>query len=280
MSTSKPPSNKITIPLLQKMKESGNKITMLTAYDATFASLLDSAGVETILVGDSLGMVIQGEDNTIPVTIDEMVYHTRCVVRKTRRAHVIGDMPFMSYQTSISDAISNAGRLMKEGGAHSVKLEGGMAQVPTIKAMVDAGVPVMAHLGLRPQTVHQMGGYKIQGKTKEGRQQLLEEALMVEKAGAYAIVLEGVIAEVAAEITSAVSIPTIGISSGPDCDGQVLVIYDLLGMNTDFAPKFVKKYADMSSFIQKAANAYITDVKESNFPAEEHTFRLVANEEK
>lgn len=266
---------KVTIPFLMSSKKSGEKITMLTAYDATFARLLDNAGIEMILVGDSLGSVIQGHANTIPVTVEDIIYHTRAVVRGVSSAHVVADMPFMSYQTSIADAMKNAGRLMKEGGAESVKLEVGLESVETVRALVSSGIPVMAHIGLKPQSVHTMGGYKIQGRTLSASDQLVEEARAFEGAGAYALLLEGVAIETARTITETVSIPTIGISSGPYCDGQVLVIYDLLGMDEDFSPKFLKKYTNFAADIKNAVGAYIKDVKEGAYPTEENGFSRI-----
>lgn len=246
------------------------RITMLTAYDATFARILDEAGVEMLLVGDSLGMVIQGQATTIPVTLDEIVYHTRCVVRGCKRAMVIADLPFMSYQASPEQALLTAGRALKEGGAAAVKLEGGLEMVDTVKRMVDAGIPVMAHIGLKPQRFHAMGGYKMQGKNEDEARLLLDEARAFEAAGAFSLLLEGVAIESAREVTEAVSIPTIGIGSGKHCSGQVLVIYDLLGLNPDFTPSFLKRYLDGHTLITDATRRYIAEVKESVFPADEH----------
>lgn len=265
-------NKKITASQLRCMKKKGQKISVLTSYDATFARLVDQAGVEIIMVGDSLGTVIQGQENTVTVSIDDVIYHTRAVKRGVDRAHVVSDMPFMSYQASIEDALRNAGRLIKEGGAESVKLEGGMEAIETVKALTSVGIPVMGHIGLKPQRIHQMGGYKIQGKTLAGSERLVGEAKAMEEAGAYSIVLEGVAMETAAEITRSVRIPTIGISSGPHCDGQVLVVYDLLGMDENFSPRFVKKYANLSETIRNAASRYIQEVKEGQFPTEEHAF--------
>jgi len=265
-------TKKFTTACLQKMKNRGERITMLTAYDATFARILDEAGVESILVGDSLGMVVQGHSNTIPVTIDDIIYHTKCVSRVVRKAHVMADMPFMSYQASIDQALINAGRCLKEGGAESVKLEGGEEMIETVAAMTSAGIPVCAHIGLRPQTIHQMGGYKIQGKTTFSADRLIEEAKGFEAAGAFSLLLEGIVAEVALEITREVNIPTIGIGSGSGCDGQVLVIYDMLGMDKSFSPKFVKKYADLNEIIADAVGKYVEEIKSGEFPSEEHSF--------
>lgn len=254
------------------MKRRGEKITMLTAYDATFARLLDDAGVDALLVGDSLGMVIQGHENTLPVTVDDIIYHTRAVKRATQRAHIIADMPFMSYQSSAEEALKNAGRMVKDGGAEAVKLEGGLEIVETVRKISSAGIPVMAHIGLKPQSVHQMGGYKIDGRTFTDSERLKVEATELEEAGAYALLLEGIAMETAAEITAESSLPTIGISSGPSCDGQVLVIYDMLGMNELFTPKFVKRYAELSNIITTAVTDYVKDVREGSFPEEKHAF--------
>jgi len=254
----------------------GEKLTMLTAYDATFSSLVDQAGIDMILVGDSLGMVVQGLDSTIPVTLDEVIYHTRCASRGAARALVVADLPFMSYQASTTQALLAAGRAMKEGAAGAVKLEGGMEMAEAVSLMTAAGIPVMAHIGLRPQRIHAMGGYKIQGKTRDGASQLVEEARAFEKAGAFSLVLEGVAIETAKEITDAVNIPTIGIGCGPHCSGQVLVIYDLLGLNPTFSPTFLKVYADGHGLITSAVKKYIEDVKAGSFPTCEHGFHRKA----
>lgn len=263
---------KVTTAVLRCMKKKGEKISMLTAYDATFARLLDGAGVDAILVGDSLGMVIHGAENTLSVTLDDVIYHTRAVKKGIRRAHLVADMPFMSYQPSVTRAIESAGRLMKDGGAEAVKLEGGLEMAGTVRTLTSVGIPVMAHIGLKPQSIHMMGGYKIQGKSLPDSELLISEARAFEDAGAYSILLEGIAMETAAEITEAISIPTIGISSGPFCDGQVLVIYDLLGMDDGFAPRFVKRYAELSEVIKGAVSGYIEDVKGGAFPKEEHAF--------
>lgn len=262
----------ITIPKILEKHRTGEKITMLTAYDATIARLVDDAGIDMILVGDSLGMVIQGQESTIPVTIDDVIYHTRCVSRGAKRALVIADLPFMSYQLSHSQAMLAAGRAMKEGAAGAVKLEGGLEMAKTVELLTAAGIPVMAHIGLRPQRVHTMGGYKIQGKTNESAKLLVEEAQSFEQAGAFAIVLEGVALETAREITDSVKIPTIGISSGPNCSGQVLVIYDMLGFNPDFRPKFLKTYADGYKIMTNAVKKYIKEVEIGKFPMKENGF--------
>lgn len=245
---------------------------MVTAYDATFARLVDDAGADMILVGDSLGMVVQGHDTTLPVTLDEIIYHTRCVARATRRALIIADLPFLSYQASRAQAVLSAGRALKEGGAHAVKLEGGLEMVETVRALNDVGIPVMAHLGLKPQSVHLMGGYKIQGRSESDARLMVEEARAMEKAGVFSIVLEGVAIETAREVTQAVGIPTIGIAAGPFCDGQVLVIYDLLGMNPDFNPNFLKKYIDGYALITDALKRYIAEVRSGEFPTEQQGF--------
>lgn len=267
---------KVTIHTLRKMKQAGERIGMLTCYDATFARLLDGAGMDVLLVGDSLGMVIQGEKTTLPVTMDQMIYHLKMVNRGVQRAHVVGDMPFMSYQTSVDEAVRNAGRLVAEGGAESVKLEGGAEFTEVIEKIVRAGIPVMGHIGLTPQTVHKMGGYVIQGRDEEKAMKLLEDAKALEAAGCYSIVLEGIPTVVAGEISRQLSIPTIGIGAGVECDGQVLVIYDLLGMDPSFSPKFVKRYADLHEVIGGAVKSYLDEVKAREFPTEAHSFAMTA----
>jgi 3-methyl-2-oxobutanoate hydroxymethyltransferase len=268
MSDAKP----VTILSLKQMKQKGERIAMVTAYDATFARLFDQAGIDGILVGDSLGMVVQGQKNTLPVTMDEMVYHTRAVARGAQRAHVIGDLPFMSYQGSVEEALKNAGRLVQEGGAQSVKLEGGAEFAAVVEKIWRAGIPVMGHIGLTPQSVHRIGGFTVQGRDEDKAKKLFDDALALEAAGCYAIVLEAIPAELAADITRAISIPTIGIGAGVQCDGQILVSYDLLGMISDFKPKFVKRYADLAGTIGDATKSYISEVRGAQFPAEEHTF--------
>jgi 3-methyl-2-oxobutanoate hydroxymethyltransferase len=265
--------DKITVPHIVKMKQRGERITCLTAYDYAFARILDEAGVEMLLVGDSLGCVIQGSPNTLAVTMDEMIYHTRLVARGRKRALVIGDMPFLSYQASTDQALRNAGRFLKEGGAEAVKLEGGVSVKEAIRAMADAGIPVMGHIGLTPQSVHRFGGYKVQGRDKERREAVLRDALAVESAGAFAVVLEGMPLDLAREITEQLTIPTIGIGAGVDCDGQVLVLHDMLGLFDDFTPKFVKQYADLKTMTSGAVKNFISEVKERKFPAEEHAFK-------
>ncbi|MCB9651817.1 MAG: 3-methyl-2-oxobutanoate hydroxymethyltransferase [Deltaproteobacteria bacterium] len=263
---------RVTVTDLRRMKADGERITMVTAYDATFAKLADRGGADVILVGDSLGMVIQGQEDTLGVTVDDIVYHTRAVVRGAQRAHVVADMPFMSYQADLQAAMQNAGRLLKEGGAQSVKLEGGEEHAELVFKLVRSGIPVMGHLGLTPQSVHAMGGFKVQGKSRDQAEQILRDAQALEAAGAYAIVLEGVPVELSRVITEALSIPTIGIGAGVDCDGQVLVIYDLLGLFDEFVPKFVKQFAKLGPDAVAAIGAYKEEVQAGTFPAEAHTF--------
>ena len=265
--------DKVTIHTLKRMKQAGQKIGMLTCYDASFASIFDAAGADVLLVGDSLGMVIQGEKSTLPVTMDQMVYHTKIVSRATKRAHVVGDLPFMSYQASTNEAVKNAGRLVAEGGAESVKLEGGEDFAEVIEKIVRAGIPVMGHLGLTPQSVHRMGGYVVQGRDQDQAQQLLRDARAVEQAGCFALVLEGIPLDLARQITHSLSIPTIGIGAGIHCDGQVLVSYDLLGMNPDFAPKFVKRFANLHEVVTNAVQSYLGEVRSQAFPTEAQSFR-------
>jgi 3-methyl-2-oxobutanoate hydroxymethyltransferase len=268
--------DKVTIHTLKRLKQSGQKICMLTAYDATFARILDDAGAEVLLVGDSLGMVVQGHDSTLQVTLEQMIYHCAAVSRGTRRAHVVGDMPFMSYQVSVEDAVRNAGRLVTEGGVSAVKLEGGAEFAETVKALTRASIPVMGHLGLTPQSVHKMGGYVVQGRDEQTARKILDDALALEQAGIYSLILEGVPAELARQITQRLSIPTIGIGAGPHCDGQVLVCYDILGMNPGFKPKFVKRYADLHGSITQATEAFFAEVRAGTFPDEEHSFHSKA----
>lgn len=263
---------KVTVPDIIRKKSQNQKITCLTAYDYSFARILDQAGIDILLVGDSLGCVFQGQANTLPVTMDEMIYHTRAVARGRKRALVVGDMPFLSYQVSQEQAIKNAGRLLQEGGAEAVKLEGGLTIQATIAAIVKIGIPVMGHVGLTPQSVHRFGGYKIQGKSKEQREAIMGDALAVEEAGAFAVVLEGIPLELAREISERLAIPTIGIGAGPHCDGQVLVIHDMLGLFDDFTPKFVKRYADIKAVVTGAVKGFISEVCERKFPDEEHSF--------
>lgn len=257
---------------MKASKETYTKLVCVTAYDYTFSKLLDQSGVDIVLVGDSVGMVVQGLSNTLSVTLEQMVYHTQCVARGVQEAHLSVDMPFMTYQVSSAEALKNAGRLVSEGGAHSVKLEGGVRIAKTVEKIVSAGIPVLGHVGLTPQSVHQMGGYKVQGKTISAREALMQDALAVEDSGAFAVVLEGIPSELAQSITERLKIPTIGIGAGPHCDGQVLVLQDLLGLNSDFKPKFVKNYLDLNSQIKKAVTQFSNEVKTSQFPTKEHSF--------
>lgn len=265
---------KNTTSTILEQKRNGDKITMLTAYDYSTAKLIDEAGINSILVGDSLGMVMLGYEDTLSVTMEDMIHHTRAVARGAKNALIVADMPFMSYQTSVYDAVVNAGRLIKEGRAHAVKLEGGATVCEQIRAIVDASIPVVAHLGLTPQSVNAFGGFKVQGKTEDDAKKLLEDAKAIEKAGAFAVVLECVPARLAKLITQTLSIPTIGIGAGADCDGQVLVYQDMLGMFSDFTPKFVKKYTDVGEVMKRAFKEYINEVKASEFPTEEHGFKI------
>ena len=265
---------KNTVATLKQQKSDGYKITMLTAYDYSTAKLMDQCGINTILVGDSLGMTMLGYEDTLSVTMEDMIHHTAAVARGAKNALVIGDMPFMSYQTSVYDAVVNAGRLIKEGCCQAVKLEGGAAVCPQIRAITDAQIPVVAHIGLTPQSVNAFGGFKVQGKSEEAAKRILEEAKAVEEAGAIAVVLECVPAKLAALITKSISIPTIGIGAGPDCDGQVLVYQDMLAVFSDFKPKFVKHFADVGTAMREGFLAYIQEVKDGTFPAPEHTFAI------
>ena len=261
---------RLTILDLQKKKNQKEKIVSVTAYDATFASLVD-ASVDLVLVGDSLGMVIQGHDNTLSVSLDDMVYHTKAVARKLNHAHLVSDMPFLTYQVSKEEAVRNAGELLK-AGAQSVKVEGGAEICETVHHLTRLGIPVMGHVGLTPQSVHQLGGFRVQGKEEAQKDKLLRDAKYLEEAGAYAVVLESIPQELACDITQNLKIPTIGIGAGVGCDGQVLVIYDLLGMDPNFKPKFLKRYAHLASDIQKAVQAYAREVREEKFPTEEYSF--------
>ncbi len=265
---------KNTTTSIMQMKNSGHKISMLTAYDYTTARLLDEAGVNTILVGDSLGNVILGYEDTISVTVEDMIHHSAAVARGAKNALVVTDLPFMSYQTSVYDAVVNAGRLMKEGRAGAVKLEGGKEVCPQIKAIVSAGIPVVAHLGLTPQSINTFGGFKVQGKTEAAAKNLIEDAKAVEEAGAFLLVLECVPAKLAKLVTESINIPTIGIGAGAGCDGQVLVIYDMLGMFSDFKPKFVKHFANAGDMIREAVKTYIAEIDDGTFPAEEHCYKI------
>ena len=263
--------HRVTVRSLAARKRRGERITMLTAYDFTFARIFDGAGIDLILVGDSLGNVVQGHDTTLPVTLDEVVYHTRLAVRGVQRSMVIGDMPFGSYQVGPEDAVRSAIRLVKEGGAQAVKLEGGRNVAAAIERIVAAEIPVMAHVGLTPQAVNRMGGFRVQGRGEKGRERVIADALAVQEAGAFSVVLEGVPASLAAEITARLRIPTIGIGAGPDCDGQVLVMHDLLGLN-DTTPSFVKQYANLGAVASQAARAFGEDVQNGKFPDEEHSY--------
>lgn len=245
---------------------------MVTCYDYTFARLVEAASLDIILVGDSLGNVIQGQDTTLPVTLEDIIYHTRAVMRGCSSAHILADMPFMSYQAGIAEAVRNAGRLLKEGGAQSVKVEGGTWLAPTVRAMTQAGIPVCGHLGLTPQSVHAMGGYRVQGRSPEAAKQLLEDALALQEAGAWGVVLEMVPDDLAREVTAALDIPTIGIGAGASTSGQVLVIYDLLGLDESFKPKFVKHYTNLSQVVTQALLQYKQEVEAGEFPGPEHTF--------
>jgi 3-methyl-2-oxobutanoate hydroxymethyltransferase len=267
-------TSKVTIHTLRQMKARGEKIAMLTAYDATFARLLDEAGADVLLVGDSLGMVIQGHETTLPVTLDEIAYHCRAVARGARRAQVVGDMPFMSYQASIEQGVTNAGKLMKEGGCHAIKLEGGAVHAELVKRLISAGIPVMGHIGLTPQSYHQLGGFKVQGRDPGGRERLLADARTLEDAGVYSIVLEAIPADIAEGITAQVSVPTIGIGAGSGCDGQVLVSYDALGMDETFKPRFVRRYATLGSTIKDAITHYVADVRAGSFPSDAESFTI------
>jgi 3-methyl-2-oxobutanoate hydroxymethyltransferase len=263
---------KVTTATLRARKGSAEKVAVLTAYDVVFARLADEAGLDVVLVGDSLGMVVQGERSTLPVTLDEMVYHTRIVSRGVRRAHLIADMPFMSYQASVEDGMRAAGRLLKEGRAEAVKLEGGVEVAELVRKLVAAGIPVMGHVGMTPQSMHQFGGFKLQGRTAEQRAHIIEGARAVADAGAYAIVIEAVPQALAAEITRAVPAVTIGIGAGPDCDGQVMVMHDLLGLEPAWKPRFVRRYAEMGKAVGDAFAAYAADVKAGKFPGPGESF--------
>ena len=267
---------KVTVPDILKRKGSGDPIVALTAYDYPFGRIADEAGVDLILVGDSLGMVVQGMDSTLPVTMDEMVYHCRMVARARRRALLVGDLPFLSYQVSVVDAVANAGRLIKEGAVEAVKLEGGLPVADTIRAIARVDIPVMGHIGLTPQSVHRMGGHRVQGQRRGDRagqrDRILDDALAVEEAGAFALVLEGMPLDLAAEITDRLSIPTIGIGAGPHCDGQILVLHDVLGLCDRLSPKFAKRYAELWQAAGDAIGAYAREVRSRSFPSDAHSF--------
>jgi len=264
--------NKINTAVLQEMKKTGEKITMLTAYDALMASQIEESGIDMILVGDSVANVLLGYENTIPVTMDEMLHHCRAVTRAVKRAFVVGDMPFMSYQVSAGEAVRNAGRFLKEAGAEAVKLEGGSEVFDIIRKISGAGMPVMGHLGLTPQSIHKFGGYGLRGGSGKEAQKIIDDARGLEESGAFSIVLEKIPAELAGRITKALKIPTIGIGAGVECDGQVLVSHDMLGQFEKFKPKFSKRYAELAVITKKAYKQYIKEVKERKFPAEEHSY--------
>ncbi len=265
---------KITPVDVQAMKKEGKRIAMLTAYDYPMALLEDRAGVEIILVGDSLGMTVLGYENTVPVTMEEMIHHTKAVTRGAKYALIIGDMPFMSYNISEREAILNAGRFMKEGGADAVKLEGGASVKETLGAIVKAGIPVMGHIGLTPQTISMLGGFKVQGKDAQTAQKIIDDALSLEDAGAFSVLLEAVPAPIAKRVTERLSVPTIGIGAGVHCDGQVLVVHDMLGLFDRFTPKFAKRYINLSELILKAFDSYKEEVLKGTFPAEQHSFHI------
>ena len=265
---------KKTVSTFQKAKMEGKKVTMLTAYDYSTAKLIDEAGIDSILVGDSLGNVMLGYEDTISVTMEDMIHHGAAVARGAKEAMIVIDMPFMSYQVSVSDALVNAGRLMKEGRATAVKLEGGASICPQIKAITEAGIPVVAHLGLTPQSINAFGGYKVQGKSEQAAKKLLEDALAVQEAGAFAVVLECVPAKLAALVTQRLDITTIGIGAGNECDGQVLVYQDMLGMFTDYVPKFVKQFAKVGEMMKQAFTEYKEEVDKGEFPSQEHSYGI------
>lgn len=265
---------KNTVTTFKDAKKQGKKLTMLTAYDYSTAKLFDEAGVDSMLVGDSLGMTMLGYDSTLPVTIEDMIHHTKAVVRGAKNALVVGDMPYMSYHLSVQQAVENAGRFIKEAGAQAVKLEGGAAFCPEIEAMTRASIPVVGHLGLTPQSINAFGGFKVQGKSEEAARKIIEDAQALEAAGAFAIVLECVPAKLAEIITAKVAVPTIGIGAGAGCDGQVLVYQDMLGMYDNFTPKFVRKFAEVGTLIKQGVQEYCAAVQDSSFPAAEHTFKI------
>jgi len=274
MSTQKsaPKPVKITTQTVVDMKAAGDKISMLTAYDYTMAKIIDEAGIEVILVGDSASNVMAGFETTVPMTLDHMIYHTSCVVRGVERALVIADMPFMSYQVTGKEALINAGRMMKEAGAHAVKMEGGKPIADTVKKIVDAGIPVMGHLGLTPQSIYKFGTYKVRATEEQEAEELIEDAKLLEQAGCFSIVLEKIPAGLAEKVTSELSIPTIGIGAGAACDGQVLVLHDMLGLNKDFNPRFLRRYADLNEMITNAVGNYISDIKNKDFPNQDEQY--------
>lgn len=263
---------RITTQTVVEMKKKGEKISMLTAYDFTMARIVDAAGIDVLLVGDSASNVMAGNETTVPITLENMIYHTQCVVRGVDRALVIADMPFMSYQVTPKEALTNAGRLMKEAGAHAVKLEGGRTVIDTIKKIVDAGIPVMGHLGLTPQSIYQFGTYKVRAKEQAEADQLIEDALKLQEAGVFALVLEKIPSRLSSKVTKQLHIPTIGIGAGQECDGQVLVVHDMLGMNKNFSPRFLRRYADVESVMTQAVQQYVKDVKTKDFPNEKEQY--------
>jgi|SRR5208283_2203379 len=265
-------AERVTIQNLLKKKQHRQKISMITAYDFPFAQIADEAGVDAIIVGDSLAIVVQGHETTLPVSMDEMAYHTSMVTRAAKRAMVIADMPFLSYQVSIQDAVSNAGRFIKEAGAHAVKVEGGCEVAQTVEILTKAGIPVMAHIGLTPQAIHRTGGYKVQGRTEEAAKKLIADAKLLESAGAFSIIIEAIPADLARQITGILEIPCIGIGGGPHCDGQVLVMHDVLGLFDRFVPKFIKKYANLKADALDAVRKYREDVENGKFPGSEQSF--------
>lgn len=265
-------SRAMTVPRLRALKGKGRKVVMVTAYDASFARLVDRSEIDVVLVGDSLGNVIQGHETTLPVTLDDVVYHTRCVSRGLTNPLLVADLPFMSYQISKEQAMKSAARLMQEGRAEAVKLEGGIRSAETVRALVEAGIPVMGHIGLTPQSVHEFGGMKIQGRGESAGKALVADAQALVQAGIFSLVLEGIPKDLAREITDLVEVPTIGISAGPHCDGQVLVIYDLLGLDDSFRPRFVKQYADLASTVTSALRQFAEEVRGGAFPSDEHSF--------
>ena len=269
---------KNTILTFQKAKENGEKLAMLTAYDYSMAKIIDESGVNGILIGDSLGMVVKGDEDTLGVTVEDIIYHTKAVRKGAKNALIVSDMPFLSYHVSVEQAVLNAGRLMKEGGANAVKLEGGASIAKQIKAIVDAQIPVMGHLGLTPQSINAFGGFRVQGKSEEAAKKLIEDAKILEEAGVFAITLEGIPEKVAELITKTVSVPTIGIGAGKVCDGQILVYQDMLGMFSDFVPKFVKQYANIGSVMREAISSYVQEVKDGSFPEEKHTYKIDESE--
>ncbi len=265
---------RVTTRTLMKYKRTGRKIVMVTAYDYPLAKYADEVGIDVLLVGDSLGMVVQGQDSTLPVTLEDIIYHSKIVARAAKRALVVADMPFLSYQVSVEDAVRNCGRVMKETGVQAVKVEGGEEVVEVVEALTRWGIPVMGHIGLTPQKIHRYGGYRIQGRTESERARLLKEAKMLEEAGIFSLVLEAVPYELAKEITESLSVPTIGIGAGPYTDGQVLVIHDLLGFYEEIQPRFVKRYAELAKIIREALQAFQQEVLEGKFPTLDHSYRL------